>query len=923
MNPLDEEKYLNYLASQDDAMAAGGPYSAILDEASGLPAELNDRLRDDVAWCEFVRSELARPGDGRPEEGEEREWLAGRDGPARIGRFEVRRELGRGSFGVVFLAYDPRLRRQVALKVPRPEVLVTDDMRRRFEREARAAAGLDHPNVVPVFEAGEEGPVGFIASAYCPGPTLSAWLKARPGLVAPRLAARIALEITQAIAHAHGRGVLHRDLKPGNIIMEPLKSDAPKRSDVDGLDSIPRVTDFGLARVVATGEEATAATQAGAILGTPSYMAPEQAEGGGASVGPAADVYGLGGILYALLVGRPPFQADSVIDTLLLLRTQEPVAPSRLRPRLPRDIETICLTCLEKEPARRYRAASALADDLERYLTGKPIHARPTPGWERALKWARRRPALAALAGVSIAAILVLVAVVLVSNARLQRQVEHTEARRQEAQRHFEEAQAQRQAAVAKLRKAREAVDRMLTRVGEERLKDIPQVEAVQLALLEDALEFYRDFARQAHGDREVLFEASRAYRRVGGTYTWLGRRDEGERCYTEALALQQELANAFPKTAAYRNAVARSHLDLAALWLSLGRHADMETALQNAFAQLDELAAADPTDPDYAVERATAHNLRGRLLGELGRFRSAETEYLKAIGLSDELAARFPAVVNHRTQAAAVRNNLAVLIENDGRLNEAEAMYRRNLELWEGLAAGDPSIADYRSKMALAAENLAIVSVKLGRKAEAEQRYRQAADLRSGLTRDFPSTPHHFSRLGDALAHLAELAADHGDLALARQLREQVIASKRKALVLAPRDGNILHSLQEHYTFLIELLIRMGAHEDVARTVGELVALSPGSGPGSLHAGSFLARCAPLAEADTHLDRSRRADLAKAYADRAVALLREAVENGFGNVEALRADRSLDALRSRADFQALVAGSAANRASPRPSGTP
>src|SRR5262249_24922651 len=151
----------------------------------------------------------------------------GEPGPSRIGRFEVRRELGRGSFGVVFLAYDPRLCRQVALKVPRPEVLQTSDLRRRFEREARAAAGLDPPNIVPVFEAGEEASVAYIASAYCPGPTLAAWLKAQEDPVAPQLAARIVFKLAQAIAHAHSRGVLHRDLKPGNVIMEPAPTGAP------------------------------------------------------------------------------------------------------------------------------------------------------------------------------------------------------------------------------------------------------------------------------------------------------------------------------------------------------------------------------------------------------------------------------------------------------------------------------------------------------------------------------------------------------------------------------------------------------------------------------------------------------------------------------------------------------------------------
>jgi hypothetical protein len=195
--------------------------------------------------------------------------------------------------------------------------------------------------------------------------------------------------------------------------------------------------------------------------------------------------------------------------------------------------------------------------------------------------------------------------------------------------------------------------------------------------------------------------------------------------------------------------------------------------------------------------------------------------------------------------------------------------------------------------------------------------------DLRSGLTRDFPNTPYFFSRLGDVLGDWAKLIADRGDLTHARQLQEQAITSKQKALALAPRDTNSLQSLQNHYALLIETLIRMRAHDDVARTAAELVALSPGSGPESLRAGSYLARCVPLAEADTHLAGSRRAELANAYADRAVELLRDGVKGGSGNAEALRGDRSLDALRSRADFQALLAASAGHPAARDRSGTP
>jgi len=659
-DPLDDERYVAWLAGQDDALAAGGPNSTVAQDAADLPVEVHKRLKEDVAWCEFVRLTWTKLGDGPPVEESRSAALV--SGPARFGRFEVRRELGRGSFGVVFLAYDPRLRRQVALKVPRPEVLVTAEMRRRFEREARAAAGLDHPNLVPVFDAGEEGSISYIASAYCPWPTLAAWLKAREGPVPPRLAARIVGRLAQAIAHAHSRGVLHRDLKPGNVIMEPIPSGAAERRDDDGLDCTPRVTDFGLARLVATGQEATAATQSGAILGTPSYMAPEQAQGGGEAVGPAADVYGLGAILYALLVGRPPFQADSVLDTLMLLRTQEPVAPSRLRPRLARDLETVCLKCLCKEPQRRYATAESLADDVDRFLAGQPVRARRVGPVSRLALWCRRQPALAATIG---SALLVIGAVSSAGVWRVVRERDRAEARRLEA--------------VANLREARVAVDRMLTRVSEERLKDIPQVEPVRLGLLEDAQEFYRDFARQAHGDPEILLEASQAYRRLGDSYGFLGRSEEAESCYREALQIQEKLAAAFPAVAVYRRELAWSYRQLGGLGqITFGREAQAVNALQKALLLLEELTAALPSDPGYRSDLAVTLEVRGLLMIQrLGHAQTAEADFRQAVGLLEELAARFPSSPQYRNRAAVERYNLACLLVLAGRLDEAEKLLR------------------------------------------------------------------------------------------------------------------------------------------------------------------------------------------------------------------------------------------------------
>jgi serine/threonine protein kinase/WD40 repeat protein len=321
-----------------------------------------------------------------------------------IGHFRLLRPLGRGGFGLVFLAYDLKLFRLVAIKVPRPDLPLTDAALLRFLREGEAAAGLNHPHIVPVHEAGMDGQHPYIAAAYCPGPTLAAWLGARSCPVQARSVARLGVQLADALRHAHNRGVLHYDLKPGNVLLQ-RKSDPPEPdgqaddgatnvADSPLSDYIPRITDFGLARLANQSAGDGVKT---ALAGTPSYMAPEQALGLFKDLGLATDVYGLGAILYALLVGQPPFVGANDADTLLRVVTTDPFPPRRLRTDVPADLEAVCLKCLEKQPAQRYTCAAALAEDLCRFLDGRPTAARPLGRVRRSLRWVNRRPDLASL----------------------------------------------------------------------------------------------------------------------------------------------------------------------------------------------------------------------------------------------------------------------------------------------------------------------------------------------------------------------------------------------------------------------------------------------------------------------------------------------------------------------------------------------
>lgn len=398
--PLPDDEFTAWAAQYDEALESG-VWLAAEPETPGsdpLPPR-RQRFRDFLQRLDQDRRAVQRSGIAPA--GPDIFQL--HDAQARLGRFRLLRVLGAGGFGVVYLAADPQLHREVALKVPRPEVLLSTGLRRRFVREAQSAARLNHPHVVPVFESGEAGPFCFLVSAYCSGGTLAGWLARQEQPVSARLAASLLAALASALQHAHERGVLHRDLKPANILLEPVADAADPWYE---FGFVPLVADFGLAKVFAAPREDKSFGGAGpepsltrgqALLGTPAYMAPEQADPSRGDAGVATDVYALGAILYELLTGRPPFLGATPLEILRRVAENEPASPSRLRADVPPDLAAICLKCLEKNPERRYASAGALAEDLQRFLGGKPTVAQPLGLLPRALKWCRRRPAVAAL----------------------------------------------------------------------------------------------------------------------------------------------------------------------------------------------------------------------------------------------------------------------------------------------------------------------------------------------------------------------------------------------------------------------------------------------------------------------------------------------------------------------------------------------
>jgi tetratricopeptide (TPR) repeat protein/tRNA A-37 threonylcarbamoyl transferase component Bud32 len=350
------------------AGAAGKPaglFPTLLHAPAELPAKADAGGATVVAPRPSALSEVSAEGD-------------------RVPGYELLAELGRGAMGVVYRARDVRLNRLVALKMVLSGSRTGDEDRVRFLDEARAVARLQHPNVVQVFEVGEAGGTPFCALEFVSGGTLAGALRGEPQ-VPPSAAAR-ARVLARAMAAVHAASLVHRDLKPANVLLGP--------------DGTLKITDFGLAKRL---DDPSGRTQAGQVMGTPSYMAPEQAVGDTARIGPGSDVWALGAILYEMLTGRPPFRGTGVWDTIALVLTADPVPVRRLQPGCPRDLETVCLKCLEKDQHKRYASAAELADDLERFLDGRPVLARRAGPIERTVKWARRSPLRAALAVAAVA----------------------------------------------------------------------------------------------------------------------------------------------------------------------------------------------------------------------------------------------------------------------------------------------------------------------------------------------------------------------------------------------------------------------------------------------------------------------------------------------------------------------------------------
>jgi tetratricopeptide (TPR) repeat protein len=691
-------------------------------------------------------------------------------GPAeRIGPYEILGELGRGGMGVVYRARHVELNRVVALKMLLRSPSADPAGQIRFRTEAEAVARMQHPNIVQLFEVGQHEGQPYLTLELVEGGSLAdhADGKAQP----PAQAARWLELLARAVQYAHERGVLHRDLKPANVLLTA--------------EGTPKVSDFGLARPV---ERVTGPTSTGAILGTPAYMAPEQVDASMA-VGPRADVWGLGAILYELLTGRPPFVGETPWEVLLRVKVQDPVPPRLLWPGVPRDLETVCLKCLEKQPQGRYGSAGELADEMRRFLDGRPIQARPINAWGRLVRWARRRPVVAALSAGLLAVTLLGIGLVTwqwqeaeaaAQEARAARGRAEATARSEANARHAATASETR--ALDFEKKARAAVVRWYVYATQDpRMKAIG-LEDLRKELLLEARAFLQDFTRGrgddpgAAGDRALAhfqlasvlvelkeFEPARRefatalalYRKLAGRRLDLhsvrsdvanclhnlaaldveaGRLKEAEATYDECLALRRSLAEAYPAVAGYRADLAGTVAAVGLMHLAAKRHAAAEQCLKKALALRRQLADELPKRSQPRRDVADSLNALAGYYNAQGRFADAEVLFRQTVKVEQALADAEPHVPQWRFELAVAHLNLGQILLAAGQLAEAKDSLLQSIKLGQQLLDGHPAVPLYRQRLAAAYHYLGRVHAAAGRAREAEQAVLRAAELRQPL---------------------------------------------------------------------------------------------------------------------------------------------------------------------------------------------
>ncbi|MCE9530139.1 MAG: serine/threonine-protein kinase [Planctomycetes bacterium] len=766
------------------------------------------------------------------------------DSPMTPAGYSIIRELGRGGMGVVYQALQTKLQRIVALKMILAGGHAGSELLERFRVEAEAIARLDHPNIVQIHEVGEYQDLPFFSLEFCGGGALDKKLSANP--LPAREAAAIVEQLARAMSAAHQKGILHRDLKPANVLF----------SD----DGIPKITDFGLAKKMddetKPNSERSNLTHTNAIMGTPSYMAPEQAMGESKKVGPAADIYALGAIFYECLTGRPPFRAASVLETLDQVRSQDPVPPRQLNASIPRDLETICLKCLRKEPGRRYPSAHGLAEDLHCYLEGMPIQARPVRLPERLWKLARRNRLWSAFIVLLTAAAVAIVVLVAVYTAQLKTALNGERAQREQAQENLET--------------AFEAIDSAFLRIGEKHLDTVPGMQKFRRELLAAALPHLNKLLSRYEGDPKLRVQSASLNHRIGEMYVITaepkialahlerassirrslveenpddpqrlteeaatrraignmllaqkGRESEGRFELHEALRLREKAHKLNSENEGLRYDLAESLMDVARVYKNQAGQSREVGPLVNRSIGL--LSALPINNVPARRLLAAAYNQLGGITADFQDKEQALEHFNRGIGIRRALYESDPNNIPLRHDLAWSYNDAGWLLVQLGRPREALAYFEDSLNFRIALAEDAPVVVDFQHRLASAYNNIGWTRMNLvGSSDPAITHFEQALKIRRRLALQAPDNLDNLAPLGHIRQNLAILKSSFGRKQEAIEFLREVMKIREQVLGQGKSHTSNLRHLAYTRNLLGDLLTQMGEFEEAERELLE-----------------------------------------------------------------------------------------------------
>jgi tetratricopeptide (TPR) repeat protein/tRNA A-37 threonylcarbamoyl transferase component Bud32 len=824
----------------------------------------------------------------------------------KVGDYEIERELGRGGMGVVYKAHHRQLRRDVALKMILAGKHAAPEQLERFLTEARSVAQLQHPNIVQIFDIGEQDGLPYFSLEFVDGKSLAQVIDKQPQ--DPDDAARTIEALARTMQYAHDHGVLHRDLKPANVLLNK--------------EGVPKISDFGLAKKIA--DEESGSTQTGTVMGTPSYMSPEQASGLTHDVGPTADQYSLGAMLYEMLTGRPPFLAAKAVETILQVIHDEPVRPGQLQPGTPVDLETICLKALQKDVGKRYASCGELADDLQRFLNREPILARPVGSLERAWRWCRRNPRVAVPSALAVAVLLIGTVITGWQNVVIKKERDYAKQQESLAEERAFEAKAAQTVAETERKNAAEsariasnqrglALDtlyQVVTKV-DQKLLDRSDMRDLRQELLTDAMNGLKRV--EESDDTKSLIDRSLgvAHQRMADIFQQAGDTEKAVEQHQQALGIFEKLIKINPEDdwAKWDAAIscdklgsiaqasqgdvvkARDYFLKALRWreeLHSGLHirdpeltpAKVETSLVNSYAKtgMMAMAAGDAAQArDYFLKTlarserlandnpkntvaqqalAGSYFLLARLSFHLRDTVAAEKYCNLALNIRERLLSDSSQSVKanldlSRSLHQRAQLQLQLLLKPDLAVPD----YERARQICQSLYDKDSKDADVRRELAVSLHNLGTAQLLLDQQTVAEQNFREALALRQALSAEDPQN-------------------------LSKKL--EVVQSQARA----------------------------GDHEE-AFQLGQSLLLQVGEDNRSLfNLVCGFAICVAAAQRDVEEASSEtQKSTAAGYADAAIEVLRLAVKHHYNDLTALETDPDLSAIRGDPRFSEIVAG--------------